>query len=87
MNNSINYDDIRNESEYSFEDITSEKYRHYKFSGEFSGVDVRIDDPVGLAVSDNGHRIVDAEGVCHYVGFHGFYLKWEPRSGQPHFVK
>ncbi len=79
----MNYEDIHNESEYSFTDISSEEYREY----DFDGVDVRIDDPVGLAVSDNGHRIVDGNGVSHYIGFDGFYFCWKSGEGEPHFVK
>jgi len=79
----MNFDDIRNESTYSFEDISSERVRRY----DFDGVDVEIDDPVGLAVSDNGHRVIDAGGTCHYIGFEGFYLNWEVDENAPHFVK
>lgn len=81
----IGYDDIRNETEYNFTNIESEKRREY----DFGNVDVRIDDPVGIAVSDNGHRLVDSSGICHYVGFShgGFYFNWKPYDGEPHFVK
>lgn len=74
---------LRNESDYTFTDISSERWREY----DFGGVSVRIDDPQYLAVSDNGHRVLDADGVSHYIGFGGFYFKWQAADGEPHFVK
>ncbi len=79
----MEYEDIINESEYNFTDISSEEWREY----DFGGVEVRIDNPIGLAVGENGHRIVDTNGVSHYVGYDGFYFSWESGEGEPHFVK
>lgn len=74
---------LRNQSEYEFTDISSEQWREY----DFNGVHVQIEDPQYLAVSDNGHRILDASGISHYVGFDGFYFKWQAEADEPHFVK
>lgn len=75
--------DLHEETEYEFVDISSEQYREY----DFNGVSVRIDRPAYLAVSENGHRVLDESGVSHYIGFDGFYFKWESKDGKPHFVK
>lgn len=76
-------DTFVNDSEYNFEDISSEAWREY----DFGDVHVRIDDPRKLAVSDNGHRVFDGTGTCHYIGFDGYYFKWQSKDGEPHFVK
>ena len=75
--------DLHNESAYEFNDISSERWREY----DFGDVDVRIDDPQWLAVSENGHRVLDGDGVSHYIGFGGFYFKWQAEPDAPHFVK
>lgn len=74
---------LAEETEYDFEDISSEEWREY----DFSGVRVRIENPTYLAVSENGHRILDEQGISHYVGFDGFYVKWKSGEDAPHFVK
>lgn len=74
---------LRNESDYDFTDISSEQWREY----DFASVSVRINDPQYLAVSENGHRVLDGDGVSHYIGFDGFYFKWQASDGEPHFVK
>jgi len=79
----MNYEDIKNESEYSFTDISSERVRRYRFDG----VNVEIQSPVGLAVSENGHRVIDSSGTVHYIGFNGLYFNWESEEGEPHVVK
>ncbi len=75
--------DLRNESVYEFDDISSEERREY----QFNGVHVVIDHPQFLAVSDNGHRILDKSGKCHYIGLDGFYFNWTPKENEPHFEK
>ncbi len=75
--------EFRNESGLDFRDISSEQWREYTF-GE--GQTVRIDKPLQLYVSDNGHRILDAEGVSHYVPLGWIHLKWQAKDGKPHFV-
>lgn len=70
-------------SELEFQNISSEKWREYDFGG---GQTVRIDKPLKLYVSDNGHRILDESGVSHYVPMNWIHLKWMAKDGQPHFV-
>jgi len=78
------FDDIRNESEYRLINISSESVRRY----DFGEVEVEINDPLGLVVGETGHRIVDSEGIIHYVGLDGsgFYFNWEVGDDDPHIV-
>lgn len=75
--------EFRNDSDLEFEDISSEQWREYTFVG---GQTVRIDKPLKLYVSENGHRILDSCGVSHYVPLSWIHLKWKAKDGQPHFV-
>ena len=75
--------DFRNDSGLDFKDISSEQWREYMFA---DGQVVRIEMPLKLYVSDNGHRILDAEGVSHYVPLGWIHLKWRAKDGEPHFV-
>lgn len=51
-----------------------EYYRIYKFPGD---EEVMIQKPQSLIVSDNGHRIVDDQGVSHYVPYGWIHLYWK----------
>lgn len=64
-------------------DISSEEYREYNF-----GTDklVRILNPLQLKVSGGGHRVLDAQGISHYVPKGWHHLCWKAREGQPAFV-
>lgn len=74
---------LRNNSDHVFVDISSEVYRQYRFS---NGTLVLIDHPVALSVSaSGGHRIFDGE-KSHYVPSGWVHLSWEVRGGEPHFV-
>lgn len=75
---------FKNESGLPFTDISSELYREYDF-GE-RGI-VRIENPVQLNTSKNGHRIFDAQGTSHYVPIGWIQLHWRVKEGQPNFVK
>lgn len=75
--------EFRNDSGLDFKDISSEQWREYTFA---DGQAVRIEKPLKLYVSDNGHRILDAEGVSHYVPLNWIHLKWQAKDGEPHFV-
>lgn len=74
---------FENESGLSFEDISSEEWREYSFD---SGKTLRIEHPLKLHVSENGHRIYDADGVSHYVPFGWIHLRWKAKNGSPNFV-
>lgn len=76
---------FENATALEFEDISSERYREYRFLG---GDVVRIEAPLKLNVSDSGgHRIFDAEGVSHYIPAGWIHLRWVAKDGEPNFVK
>ena len=76
---------FENQSGLEFSDVSSEMFRCYTFP---AGDVVRIDAPQRLHVSaSGGHRIFDAAGVSHYVPAGWIHLKWEARTGAPHFVQ
>ena len=76
---------FENATNLDFEDISSERYREYRFLG---GDVVRIDAPMKLNVSDSGgHRVFDAEGVSHYIPPGWIHLSWVAKDGEPNFVK
>ena len=81
---SLRFEDIVNGSTLTLNDISSEKWREYEFEGKKV---VHIDNPVGLNVSKTGgHRVVDGDGVCHYVPKGWFHLSWKAKPGEPHLV-
>jgi hypothetical protein len=72
-----------NGSKREFLDISSEEWREYK---TLAGTQ-RIENPLQLSVSDNGHRVFDAQGVSHYIDTRkGFFLSWKAKDGQPNFI-
>lgn len=75
---------FKNNTDLKFTDISSEVYREYKFPG---GDVVRIDNPVKLNVSKNGHRVWDQQLVSHYIPQGWIHLHWKVKVGSPHFVK
>lgn len=57
-------------------DLTGkELWREYRFPGNEI---VRLEEPVTLIISDNGHRIVTADGMSHYIPYGWIHLSWEP---------
>lgn len=75
---------FNNASALEFSDISSEKWREYRFAG---GDVVRVDAPERLNVSGSGgHRIFDAAGVSHYIPAGWVHLRWMSKPGMPHFV-
>lgn len=74
---------FENRSGLDFVDISSEEWREYTFEG---GTTLRVDQPLRLHVSENGHRIFDAQGVSHYVPLGWIHLKWKAKEGSPNFV-
>lgn len=77
-----------NASKHTFVQIDSEEHREYTFpapNGRF--VKVRINKPTQLSVSESGgHRLLDAEGISHYVPGGWVHLTWKAKNGQPNFV-
>lgn len=78
--------ELINESKNEFVDISSEEYRIYHFPLTEGGP-VRIDNPLYLSAGKNGHRLLDAEGISHYIPSGWKHLSWKSKQGKPHFVK
>ena len=74
---------MKNESGLQFTAINSELYREYVFPNGR----VRIDNPIWLNVSDNGHRVYAEDGISYYIPKGWILLKWEAKEGEPNFVK
>lgn len=74
---------LENTSGLTFTVISSEEYRVY----EFPDNSIKIKSPQYLNVSNNGHRLLDADGISHYIPFGWRHLYWKALPGKPHFVK
>lgn len=75
---------IKNESDYDFEDISTEEYRVYDFGDDG---EITIENPEYLAVSNSGHRILDGDETSHYVPYGWKHLYWKAGKDDAHFVK
>lgn len=73
---------FKNNSKHNFVDIPTEKYRVYVFPN----ISVRLDRPLKLSVSENGHRVFTADGISHYIPKGWVHLYWESDKGDPNFV-
>jgi hypothetical protein len=75
-----------NESTLIFSDVSSELKREYNFP---NGTKLTIHNPLYLNVSaSGGHRLFANNGFCYYIKpSESWFIKWKPKSGQPHFVK
>jgi len=79
---------MNNQSGHQFVNISSEEYREYTFVTE-KGIPfkIRINEPTNLSVSaSGGHRLLDAEGISHYIPSGWVQLSWKAKAGQPNFV-
>lgn len=68
-----------------FVDISNEAWRRYDFpSGH-----VVIFNPVKLNVKrkteGDSHRIIDAEGMSHYIPAGWIHLSWKGKAGKPEY--
>lgn len=73
-------------SRLRFKDISDEVYRKYMRYDATNGPEpaLRIENPVAVAVSDNGHRIVDQTGKAFYIDHASYqYIEWCNRVGAP----
>ena len=75
---------FKNESAYKFTDISSERFREYKYP---DGTTEVFDSPLQLAVSPNGHRLYLENGDCVYVAKGWRTIRWRVKEGAPHFSK
>lgn len=80
---------FKNGTNNEFIDISSEEYRIYIFQVPNSPftTQVRINEPLKLNVSNNGHRIFDYKGASHYIPKGWIHLKWKAKENQPNFIK
>ena len=79
----MHFDDIINESNLKLNDISSEKWREY----EFDNKTIHIDRPLALNVSKaGGHRVIDDEGISHYIPKGWVHLSWKAKDFEPHLV-
>lgn len=83
--NTVAFKDLRNDTNIKFTDISTEETRRYQYKGEEYVV---IENPIALNVSKaGGHRVLDGQGLSHYIPKGWIGLSWKARDGQPHFVK
>lgn len=76
---------MKNESGLEFSDISTEKYRTYEYP---DGGTITIKNPTDLNVSKSGgHRVLDSQGVSHYIMPGWRHLYWEVWEGAANFVK
>lgn len=77
--------ELRNLTDSTFTDISSEEWRVYTWESGFS---VTINLPLYLHVSGSGGaRVLDDAGVSHYIPSGWKHLAWRAKDNAPHFVK
>ena len=79
--------EFKNESPNSFSEISTETYRTYVYVKDGIQVPIRIEQPLKLSVSSNGHRLFDGSGKSHYMPKGWIHLYWEAKEGAANFVK
>ncbi len=85
VENTLKFEDLINKSGLEFTDISSESYRVYL---KDSSVVEKINEPIALYVSENGHGIVDSTGLHYFLHNSAFdVIKWKPKTGYLHFIK
>ena len=78
----MKFSEINNQSNLVFNDISSEAWREYEFDNKV----IHIDEPLALNVSKNGHRVIAADEVVHYIPKGWVHLSWRAKEGEPHIV-
>lgn len=75
---------VTNNPKLAFSSLEDEQYRVYEFKG---GERVVINDPQMLNVSKSGgHRVLDGEGISHYIPSGWIHLYWKVKEGKPAFA-
>ena len=70
--------------ELVFKSLTDEQYRVYDW---LDGKTLKIENPTSLNVSaSGGHRVLDAEGVSHYIPSGWKHLYWKVKEGKQPFA-
>lgn len=77
---------LKNESDNKFFDVSTEEFRIYEFPNKEI---VKIYEPVAVSVNkeSGSHRILDNNGISHYIPSGWIHLFWKAKEGKPHFVK
>lgn len=64
-------------------DITSEQYRTY----HYPDFDYTVQLPQYVILSDSGtHRVLDAEGVSHWIAAGFKAISWKVKEGEKNFT-
>lgn len=67
-----------------FSDLSDEQWRRYEFG---NGDYVEIPNPIALNVSKSmGHRVLDSEGLSHYIPPYWNHLVWKVKEGKKPFA-
>lgn len=75
---------VTNNPDLKFKSIETEQFRVYEF---VDGSSFKINDPVALHVSESGgHRVLDKQGISHYIPSGWVHLYWKSKDGQPAFL-
>ena len=78
----LTFDKIRVPANMSFSSLESEKSRIYHFPNDEKRV---IVDPIAINVSrSGGHKVIDAEGITHYIPKGWLELTWKAKDGANH---
>lgn len=76
---------MKNNTKFEFTNIESEEFRTYVFD---SGAEVTINKPSQLSISKSGgHRVLDLDGISHYIPSGWVHLFWKAKEGDYNFVK
>lgn len=62
-------------------DISTEEWREYLFPKDGVLHKIRLDLPKTLVVTDNGHRVILASGISHYIPYGWIDLCWNAKKG------
>lgn len=81
--------ELINTGSYTFFKVDTEIYRVYQYKDGEAVTEIKIDHPLYVSVNpkNGGHRVLDAEGISHYIQPGWKHLYWRAKDGQPHFVK
>jgi hypothetical protein len=71
--------EFKNKSNLDFKDISSNEWREYHFPNKEV---IRLEKPLWLHVSKNGHRVFTEDGLSHYIPNGWLHLTWK---ADPHF--
>lgn len=59
--------DSKVNKELNWKDISEELWREYHFPYKNDLYIIRIEEPLAVVISDNGHRIYNRKGVSYYI--------------------